>query len=74
MNDNNVGGASIIFNRFQEKNKTFIRKTEMKRKNSEPKPRKKAVGYDAKLSLGYYAKYANGTEHQDIRRWVQENI
>ena len=38
MKDNNVGGPSIIFNRYHE---------EMTRKNLEPKPCEKVVGYDA---------------------------
>ena len=47
MKDNNVGGPSIIFNRYHEKDKTFIRNAEMIRKNIEPKPCKKVVGHDA---------------------------
>ena len=47
MKDNNVGGPSIIFNRYHEKDKTRIRDAEMTRKNLEPKPCKKVVGYDA---------------------------
>ena len=47
MKDNNGGGPSIIFNRYHEKDKTFIRKAEMTRKNLKPKPWKKVVGYDA---------------------------
>ena len=34
MKDNNVGGPSIIFNRYQETDKTFIRNAEMTRKKS----------------------------------------
>jgi hypothetical protein len=47
MKDNNVGGPSIIFNRYHEKDKTNIRNVEMRRKNLKPKPCKKVVGYDA---------------------------
>ena len=47
MKDNNVGGPSIIFNRYHEKDKTFMHNAEMTRKNIEPKPCKKVVGYDA---------------------------
>ena len=47
MKYNNVGGASIIFNRHHEKDKTRIRDAEMTRKNIEPKLCKKVVGYDA---------------------------
>ena len=47
MKDDNVGGPSIIFNRYHEKDKTFIRDAEMTRKNLKPKPCKKVVGYDA---------------------------
>ena len=32
--DNNVGGPSIIFNRYHETDKTFIRNAEMTRKKS----------------------------------------
>ena len=46
MKDNNVGGPSIIFNRYYEKDKTRIRDAEMTRTNIEPKPCKKVVGYD----------------------------
>ena len=44
MKDNNVGGPSIIFDRYHghEKDKTNI---EMRKKGQEP--RKKIVGYDA---------------------------
>ena len=44
---NNVGGPSNIFNRYHEKDKTVIRNAEMIRKNTEPRPCKKVVGYDA---------------------------
>ena len=44
MKDNNVGGPSILFNRYHEKDKTFIRNAEMIRKNIEPKPCKNVVG------------------------------
>ena len=47
MKDNNVGGPSIIFNRYHEKDKTNIRNVEMRKKGQEPKPCKKIVGYDA---------------------------
>ena len=47
MKDNNVGGPSIIFNRYHEKDKTFICNAEIIRKNLEPRPCKKVVGYDA---------------------------
>jgi hypothetical protein len=46
MKDNNVGGPSIIFNRYHEKDKTNIRIVEMQKKVQEPKPCKKIVGYD----------------------------
>ena len=35
MKDNNVGGPSIIFNRYHEKDETFIRNAEMSGKNLE---------------------------------------
>ena len=47
MKDNNVGGPSIIFNRYHEKDKTNVRNVEMRAKGREPKPCKKVVGYDA---------------------------
>ena len=47
MKGNNVGDPSIIFDRYHEKEKTFIRNGEMTRKKLEPKPCKKVVGYDA---------------------------
>ena len=31
MKDNNVGGPSIIFNRYQEKDKTKIRRAEIEK-------------------------------------------
>ena len=34
MKDNNVGGPSMIFNRYHETDKTFIRNAEMTRKKS----------------------------------------
>ena len=45
----NVGGPSIIFNRYHEKDKTFIRNAETTGKNVEPKPCKKVVGYNTKV-------------------------
>lgn len=47
MKSNNVGGPSIIFNRYHEKGNTPIREGEMRAKEREPKPCKKVVGYDA---------------------------
>jgi hypothetical protein len=47
MKDNNVGGNSIIFNRYHEKEKSFIREVEARAKGKESKPCKKVVGYDA---------------------------
>lgn len=38
MKDNNVGGPSIIFNRYHEKDKTKMRNAEMITKHQEPKP------------------------------------
>ena len=46
MKANNVGGPSIIFNRYHEKDKTFIREVQMRGKGEEPKPCQKVVGYD----------------------------
>ena len=43
----NVGGPSIIFNRYHEKDKTRIRDVEMKNKGKDSKVCKKIVGYDA---------------------------
>ena len=51
MKDNNVGSPSIIFNRYHEKDKTVIRNAEMIRKNIEPRPCKKVVGYDANACI-----------------------
>ena len=47
MKDKNFRRPSIIFNRYHEKDETRIRDEEMTRKNLEPKPCKKVVGYDA---------------------------
>jgi hypothetical protein len=47
MKSNNVGGPSIIFNRYHEKGNTPIREGEMRAKEREPKPCKKVVGYAA---------------------------
>ena len=49
MKANNVGGPSIIFNRYHEKDKTFIREVQMRGKGEEPKPCQKVVGYDANM-------------------------
>ena len=43
MKDNNVGGPSVIFNRYHEKDKTNICNVEMRKKGQEPKPCKKIV-------------------------------
>ena len=45
MKNNNVGGPSIIFNRYHEKDKTCIRNAKITRKNLEPQPCKKVVGF-----------------------------
>ena len=47
MKDNNVGGPSIIFNRYHEKEKSSIRKEQMRARGKESKPCKNVVGYDA---------------------------
>ena len=47
MKDNNIGGPSIIFNRYHETDKTFIRNVEMTGKNLKSKLCKKVVRYDA---------------------------
>ena len=47
MKNNNVGGPSIIFNRYHEKEKSSIRKEEMRARGKESKPCKNVVGYDA---------------------------
>ena len=41
MKDNDVGGPSIIFNRYHEKDKTKIQNLEMRAKGKEPKSCKK---------------------------------
>ena len=69
MKDNNVGGPSIIFNRYHEKDKTFIRKAEMTRKNLEPKPCKKVVGYDANaLYLWPTGQYSRRLEEDGFKK------
>ncbi|XP_078601001.1 uncharacterized protein LOC144876010 [Branchiostoma floridae x Branchiostoma japonicum] len=45
--DNIVGGPSIIFHRYHEKGKTYIRADEMTLAGREPKPCQKVIGYDA---------------------------
>ncbi|XP_078701249.1 uncharacterized protein LOC144927591 [Branchiostoma floridae x Branchiostoma belcheri] len=45
--DNIVGGPSIIFHRYHEKGKTYIRADEMKEMGREPKLCQKVVGFDA---------------------------
>ena len=47
MKDSNVGGPSIIFNRYHEKDKTKIRRVEMEKKIKVAKDCKKVLGYDA---------------------------
>ncbi|XP_078681083.1 uncharacterized protein LOC144916013 [Branchiostoma floridae x Branchiostoma belcheri] len=45
--DNIVGGPSIIFHRYHEKGKTYIRADEMKEMGREPKLCQRVVGFDA---------------------------
>ena len=73
MKDNNVGVPSIIFNRYHEKDKTFIRKEEMTRKNLEPKPCKKVVGYDAN-ALYLWAIMQNMPTGQYSRRLEEDGF
>ena len=73
MKDNNVGGPSIIFNRYHEKDKTFIRKAEMTKKNLEPKPCKKVVGYDAN-ALYLWAIMQNMPTGQYSRRLEEDGF
>ena len=47
MEDSNVGGPSIIFNRYHEKDKMKIHRVEMEKKGKVAKDCKKVVGYDA---------------------------
>ena len=47
MKENNVGGPSIMFNRYHVKDKTFLRNVEMTRKDLQTKLCKKVVEYDA---------------------------
>ena len=47
MKDNNVGGPSIIFNRYHEKDKTKKQNLEMRAEGKEPNSCKKVVRYDA---------------------------
>ncbi len=78
MKDNNVGGPSIIFNRYHEKDKTNVRNVEMRAKGREPKPCKKVVGYDANalylweimqdMPTGQYQQWSVCTTIR--RRWV----
>ncbi len=73
MKDNNVGGPSIIFNRYLEKDKTFIRNAEMTGKNLEPKPCKKVVGYDAN-ALYLWAIMQDMPTGQYTRRLESDNF
>ena len=43
LKDNIVGGPSIVFHRYHEKGRTFIRPT----KYVDPKPCKSVIGFDA---------------------------
>jgi hypothetical protein len=47
MKNNNVGGPSIISNRYHEKEKSFICEAEARAKGKESKACKNVVGYDA---------------------------
>ncbi len=47
MKDNNVGGPSIIFNRYHEKDTNFYTQCRNDKKELKPKLCKKVVGYDA---------------------------
>ena len=73
MKDNNVGGPSIIFNQHHEKDKTRIRDAEMTRKNLEPKPCKKVVGYDAN-ALYLWAIMQDMSTGQYTRRLESNNF
>lgn len=62
LRQNMVGGPSIIFHRYHEKGKTYIR-------NNPTKPVQAVVGYDANsLYLGCVSQQKMPTEHPIIRR------
>ena len=66
---NIVGGPSIIFHRYHEKDKTKIREREIIDQGKEPKMCQKIVGYDANaLSLGHHAKHAHRIFYEATRR------
>ena len=73
MKDNNVGGPSIIFNRYHEKDKTNDRNVEMRAKGREPKPCKKVVGYDAN-ALYLWAIMQDMPTGQYTRRLESDNF
>ncbi|CAB4021097.1 Zinc finger and SCAN domain-containing 22, partial [Paramuricea clavata] len=73
MKDNNVGGPSIIFNRYHEEGKTSIRKEEMRAKGKESKPCKNVVGYDAN-ALYLWAIMQNMPTGQYTRRLEEDGF
>ena len=67
LKDSIVGGPSIIFNRYHEAGKTYIRKANIKKANSKRKLCKKIIGYDANaLYLWAIAQEMPTGKHQNI--------
>ena len=67
MKDNNVGGPRIIFNRYHEKEKLFIREVEARakgRKRVETLHEGGWIRCQCALLVGHHARHANGTVHK----------
>ena len=70
MKDNNVGGPSIIFNRYHETDKTFIRNAEMTRKKSRAQTMQESgrLRRQCAIPLGDLARYVNRTVYATTGR------
>ena len=66
--DNMVGGPSIIFHRYHEKGKTFLREVEMKATGRDPKLCQGVVGYDANALYLWSIMQEMPTRHYTCRR------
>ena len=65
-----VGGPSIIFHRYHEKNKTKIRQVEMEAAGRVPKPCRGVVGYNANALYLWSIMQEMPTGHY-TRHWVK---
>ena len=72
LKDSIVGGPSIIFNRYHEAGKTYIRKANIKKANSKRNKKlcKKIIGYDANaLYLWAIAQEMPTGQHEHVNKY-----